>query len=112
MKELEHSRKYIAAGYYDTAVSHCRAAMEPFKKDLPALRASITSGSENEWIKKNITATFDYVDAILNTTYTLTNKSHHSPTFGHFVRSEAELILNMTVLILTYIGKIKPGQPS
>jgi hypothetical protein len=108
MAELEESRKYFLTGDYDKVVGHCRSAIEPFKKDLPALRTSITSRSEHDWIKKNLVATCDYVDTIMNATYTITNKSHHPPSIGNFGRSEAEIILNMTVLILTYIGKIKP----
>jgi len=110
LAELEESRKFFLAGDYDKVVGHCRSAIEPFKKDLPALRTSITSRSEHDWIKKNLVATCDYVDTIMNATYTITNKSHHPPSIGNFGRSEAEIILNMTVLILTYIGKIKPDQ--
>jgi hypothetical protein len=53
MGKLEESRKYFLAGDYDKTVGHCRSAIEPFKKDLPVLRASITSKSEHDWIKKN-----------------------------------------------------------
>ncbi len=108
--ELQEARKYFTSGDYDKTAGHCRSAIEPFKKNFSQIRAFITSKSEGQWIKESAEATCTYIDTVLGATYSVTNKVHHPPSMDHFGRSEAEVILNMTILILNYIGKITPAQ--
>ncbi len=52
LDELIHAQEYFAKGEYDKAVGHCRSAIEPIKKNLSKLRASIESDTEDGWVKK------------------------------------------------------------
>jgi hypothetical protein len=104
--ELEKSREYFLQGDYDKTIGHCRSAIEPFKKNMPALKEAITSSSKAEWIKKMQLSTWEWMDSMLKANYTITNKAHHFPSIGHFDRTDAEVILNITTLILSYIAKL------
>lgn len=104
LDELEAAKGYFVNGDYDKAVSHCRIAIEPFKKQLQDLKEHINSGSEFDWIKSISTATSEWLEKLLKASYGLTSKPHHPPSLGHFSRKEAESILIITTGIVYYIG--------
>jgi len=108
MAELEEARKYFINGDYDKAVSHCRSAIDPFKNiKAGELREFIESKSELDWVNKVIDATGDWLDTILKATSSLTSKTHHIPSVGHFGRTDAEILMMVTTAIVGYVGKIK-----
>lgn len=107
--ELREATRYFIANDYDKAVAHCRAAIEPINKEFSKIRQNLESKSEFNWLKKHFSATYDYIEAILGSNYTLANKGHHPPSFGNFGRAEAETIIGTTTLLISYFGKIIPN---
>lgn len=93
-------------GHYDKVASHCRVALEPFKKQMPELKKLITSESTVDWIKALGEGTFEWLDKIVKTTYAVTSKAHHPPSFGHFTKTDAEIIMMVTTATIAFIGKV------
>jgi hypothetical protein len=106
--ELREATRHFIAGQYDTAVAHCRSAIDPINAQFTNIRKNLTSKSEFQWLKKHFSTTYDYIEAILGSNYTLANKGHHPPSFGNFGRAEAETIIGTTTLLIAYFGKIIP----
>lgn len=105
--ELAEAEKYYRNGDYDKVVSHCRAALDPFKGKMKEMREYIKSKSEFEWIDSSATATYTWLSALYFDSINFASKTHHPPSMGHFDRSDAESIYLVTVGILSYIGKLK-----
>lgn len=110
INEFEEARKYFLNGDYDKTVSHCRVALEPFKKTLPQLKEFVKSKSEFDWANTVMDATEVWLEKIIKATSNFTSKTHHAPSVGHFSRTEAEIVLMITTGIIAYIGKIEYKQ--
>ena len=106
--ELREATRYFIANDYDKAVDHCRNAIEPINKELTKLRNNVISKSKLAWLKGQYSTTYNFIDGILGGNYSISNKSHHTPSFGNFSRAEAETIIGTTTLLLSYFGKIIP----
>jgi hypothetical protein len=108
IKELEQANRYFIGNDYDKAVAHCRAAIEPIEKQFSNIRGEFPSKKEFLWLKKHFSATYVYIEAILGSDYTRSNKSHHPPSFDNFGRNEATMIVGTTIQLISYFGKIIP----
>jgi hypothetical protein len=106
--ELQEATRYFVAGDNDKAVAHCRAAIEPINKEFSNIRQNLASNSRFIWLKGQYSATYNFIEGILSGNYTISNKSHHPPSFGNFGRAEAETIIGTTTLLISYFGKIIP----
>ena len=104
-KELDEALRYFNNGDYDKTVSHCRSALEPFKKKMDELKAHIKSNHEFEWMKDISGATEAWLDTILRKTFHFSAKTHHAPSIGHFDRADAQIITMVTTAIIGYVGK-------
>jgi hypothetical protein len=104
--ELEEAKKYFLLGEYDKTVAHCRSALDPFKAQKDELRTFIKSKSEFSWVNEVLTATDEWLNKLVKSTSHFTSKAHHIPSTGHFGRSEAEIIMMVTVALIAYIGKL------
>ena len=107
IKEFEEASKYFSQGDYDKVVSHCRSAIEPFKRKLPELKEFIKTKSEMDWASNILNATDDWLDKVIKATSSFTSKTHHVPSVGHFGRTDAEIIMMITTGIIAYIGKLQ-----
>lgn len=110
LSELNLASLYFHKGDYDKTVSHCRTALEPVKKKLPDVKNKIESKSEKEWITKITDSTEMWLDDVIKSTYSITSKTHHTPSVGHFFRSDAEIIYTLTMGIIAYAGKFNPDK--
>lgn len=104
-KELDEALRYFNNGDYDKTVSHCRSALEPFKKQMTQLKEHIKSNHEFEWMKDISEATEKWLDTLLRQTFHFTAKTHHAPSIGHFDRQDAQIITMVTTAIIGYVGK-------
>jgi hypothetical protein len=107
-QELQTAHRYFIANDYDKTVAHCRSAIEPIKKEFPKAKPGITSNSRFAWLKAQYSATYDFIDAMLDANYTISNKGHHPPSTGNFGRNEATAILGITSQLIAYFGTICP----
>ena len=107
--EMKDARKYFDGGDYDKAVGHCRSALEPIKKQFSNIKKQLASDSRFTWLQTQFAATYDFIEQIVGSNYTIANKSHHPPSTGHFDRSDAETIIGITHLALARLGKILPS---
>lgn len=105
--ELAESKRLFTLGQYDHAVAHCRSALDPIRPNKDEIRQYIDSDSEYKWIKTMIDKTNEWLNDIVRSTYSVTSKTHHMKTTGHFDRSDAEIIIMMTTAIIAYIGRLK-----
>lgn len=103
--ELDEALRYFNNGDYDKTVSHCRSALEPFKRKMDELKQHIKSNHEFEWMKDISEATETWLDTILRKTFHFTAKTHHAPSIGHFDRADAQIITMVTTAIIGYVGK-------
>lgn len=103
--ELDEALRYFNNGDYDKTVSHCRSALEPFKKQMTELKDYIKSNHEFEWMKDISEATETWLDTLLRKTFHFTAKTHHAPSIGHFDRADAHIITMVTTAIIGYVGK-------
>ena len=107
VKELDEAKRYFLHGDYDKAVGHCRSALDPFKAKRDEVKTFIKSKSELAWINEVLDATDEWLNKLIKSTSRLTSKSHHIPSTGHFDRSDAEIIMMITVALIAYIGKLE-----
>jgi hypothetical protein len=108
--ELQEATRYFIAGDYDKAIAHCRAAIEPINKEFSSIRNNFASNSKFAWLKGQYSATYNFIEGILGGNYSISNKSHHPPSFGNFGRAESETIVGTTILLISYLGKIIPDR--
>ncbi len=106
LKELDAAKTFYQQGYYDTAVAHCRTALDPFKDVIKDLVKNIPNEKERNWLETMTTETHLWLNKITKATKSLASETHHQPSFGHFDRNEAELIYIITVGIIGYIGRV------
>lgn len=106
--ELREATRYFITGQYDTAVAHCRSAIDPINKQFSNIRQNLKSDSKFKWLKAQYSTTYNFIDGILGGNYSIANKGHHAPSYGNFGRAEAETIIGTTTLLLSYFGKIIP----
>jgi hypothetical protein len=105
LAELQEAQKYFLNIDYDKTVAHCRAAIEPLKKKLPELKKYIQSKSEFDWISEVTNATGDWLEKMIKATSSITSKTHHVPSMGHFSKKKAEIIVMATTAIIAYIAQ-------
>jgi hypothetical protein len=98
--ELREATRYFVAGDYDKAVAHCRAAIEPINKEFSNIRQNFASNGKFTWLKGQYSAAYNFIEGILSGNYSISNKSHHPPSFGNFGRAEAETIIGTTTLLI------------
>jgi hypothetical protein len=103
--ELQEATRYFSNGDYDKAVGHCRAALEPFKKKMAELKDHIRSSHQFQWLEDISAATETWLDKLLRQTYHFTGATHHTPSMGHFDRTDAEIIIMITTGIIGFVGK-------
>lgn len=106
LRELEEAKKYFLNGDYDKTVAHCRSALDPFKAKKGEIKSYIKSKSEYAWVDDVQTATDEWLNKLVKSTSHFTSKSHHSPSVGHFGRTDAEIIMMVTTSLVAYIGKL------
>ena len=106
LNELVNATKYFKNGDWDKVVSHCRSAIEPIKSELPNIKAIIESESGFKWFKTLNEKTYDWLEVCLGSTMTISNKTHHAPSTGHFTRSEAQIVLMITTSLIAYAGQL------
>lgn len=107
INELQEAERFFRINEYDKVVSHCRTALEPFKKKLPELKMFIQSESEYEWLKRILNSTSEWVETLIKSTSHFTSKPHHTPSVGHFSKSDAEVIYSVTISIIKFIGNME-----
>lgn len=105
LAELNKANEYFSKGDYDKVVAHCRSAIDPIKEKLPALKTAIESKHEYEWLKKINESTFVWLDTVIKGTSSFASKAHHAPSFGHFLKYDAQVVLMITTAIIGYAGK-------
>ena len=103
--ELNEALRYFNNGDDDKTVSHCRSALEPFKKQMAELKDHMKSYHEFEWMKDISVANETWLDTIFRKTFHFTAKTHHAPSIGHFDRADAQIITLVTTAIIGYVGK-------
>lgn len=79
----------------------------PIKFEFAKLKEFVKSKSEFDWANKVLEATEEWLDKIIKATSSFSSKTHHTPSVGHFSRTEAEIVLMITTGIIAYIGKIE-----
>lgn len=104
-QELIAAQNYLKENDADKAVAHCRSALEPFRDHLTEIKRLFESDTEYKWAKEILTSTYEWLEKILKSTYTITNKTHHYPSLGHFSRTDAEIIFTVTSSIIAFISK-------
>jgi hypothetical protein len=105
--ELESSISYFKNGDYDKAIAHCRVALEPIKKRILEIKTAVKSDSEFDWIKKSVDSTLTCLEVITKETYSLTSKTHHPPSIGHFNRKTTESIILMTTSLISFVSQLE-----
>ncbi len=106
LAELDAAKGFMRDGYYDKVVGHCRSALDPFKDKIKGLIKHISNEKEATWIETMTVDTNIWLDKIFRTAKSLASETHHSPSVGHFDKTEAEIIYMITVGIIAYIGRI------
>jgi hypothetical protein len=107
ISELETASMYFKNNDWDKVVSHCRSAIDPIKNEIQNLKATINSDSEFKWFRTLNDKTFDWLEICISSTYSLSSKTHHSISMGHFTRMEAQIILMITTSLVAYAGQLK-----
>jgi hypothetical protein len=106
LAELKEAERLFNLGEYDQSVGKCRSALDPLKENVKLIRGYIASEVEREWAGESLTASWEWIEKLFKRTQRLASKPHHPPSYGHFDRSEAQIIYLTTTAIIAYVGKV------
>lgn len=105
MSALEKAERFLKTGDYDEAAGLCRVALEGyFVADDPTDPANKKQVLKKEWRKALGEATYVWLDTILRSIKTDTNVPHHHPS-AHFSRMDAQMLIVITTVVLSYIER-------
>jgi len=105
MSALEKAERFLKTGDYDEAAGLCRVALEGyFVADDPADPANKKQVLKKEWRKTLGEATYGWLNTILRSIKADTNAPHHHPS-AHFSRMDAQMLITITAVVLSYIER-------
>ena len=115
LKELQESQRYFVKGDYDKVVAHCRSAVqlipEALSIDLSGIERPSFSDKVKKFLEEHLSAFLTdskrkSLETIIKATWKLSSIPHHPSPPGYFNRNDAEAILQITIIILAYVGKL------
>ncbi|MHB8579159.1 MAG: tetratricopeptide repeat protein [Ignavibacteriaceae bacterium] len=113
LKELEEANKYYNEGDYDKSISHCRRAIEiipnaiqtDFGKENPSYNFRVKSFLDQHLSTFLSKPKRDSMHSILTAIWNLSSVQSHSSPLEYFSRSDAEALIVISSVMLSYIGR-------
>jgi hypothetical protein len=108
---LEQARDRHAAGLYDDAAAKCRIALEQFFEtvEVPDEKERLRKVPrlKKSWETRLGKATYEWLNSDMCAVRFGANPTHHSP-HNHFDQLESQLLLAVTVALVTYVARESP----
>ena len=115
LEEIQQSQRYFLEGDYDKVVAHCRNAVQLIPEALPIDLSSAERPTFNDKVKiflKEHLSLFlsdtkrESLEKMIKATWNLSSIPHHPSPPGYFNRADGEAILQITTILLAYVGKL------
>ncbi len=115
LKELQESQRYFIEGDHDKVIAHCRRAIqlipEALPIDLSGMERPSFSDKVRKFSKEHLSILLSdskrkYLETIIKATWNLSSIVQHPSPHGYFNRTDAVTILQITTILLAYVGKL------
>lgn len=115
LMEIEQSQRYFLEGDYDKVVAHCRNAVELIPEALPVDLSHVENPSFNNrvemFLKECLSELMNdakrkSLEKMIAAIWKLGSITHHPSSLDYFNRADAEAVLQITTVLLAYVGKL------
>lgn len=101
---LRKAERFFRGGEYDNAVGECRIALEPAFEQVENEKGQKIPILKEKWVTSLGVETYTWLNKVLGSIKTRSNKPHHSPN-RHFDRFEAQMLISITTVCLSYLAR-------